>query len=127
MPYRRTPNSTPSIRRALVAARDQYAATSVAAERAISVEQFAHLDPAQANNLLNRFLKAETGVDAALAAQLGATRELNASAETLRTFVSHFHQVLDLGIERGVFNPEVRAWYGRDGAATSIPNLDGLD
>jgi hypothetical protein len=48
-------------------------------------------------------------------------------AARLTLFVSHFHQVLDLGVTRGTFKPGARSYYGRDIAATTIPDLSSYD
>jgi hypothetical protein len=42
-------------------------------------------------------------------------------------FVSHFHQVLDMSILRGVFTPATRTFYGRDINASVIPGLVNYD
>ena len=41
--------------------------------------------------------------------------------------VSHFHQVFDFGVLRGVFDPGERAFYGRDVSATTLPDLSTYD
>ena len=50
-------------------------------------------------------------------------RLLEQKGAQLTIYVSHFHQVLDLGIIRGTFAPGARGYYGRDINAASIPNL----
>ena len=128
MPYRRIPNSMPAVIRTLKAARDTYKTTPVVTERAISAETFAKLDDAPASNsLLNRLLKEASDVDLAQAAQGPLTTALAQKAATLTMFVSHFHQVLDMGIERGDFAPGARAYYGRDLHSTTIPDLSSYD
>ena len=42
-------------------------------------------------------------------------------------FVSHFHQVLDMGITRGYFQSGARSYYGRDVSATALPDLSSYD
>jgi hypothetical protein len=118
----------PAVLRTLKAARDTYKTTPVVTERAISAELFAKLDDAPASNsLLNRLLKEATDVDLAQAAQAPLTTALAQKAARLTMFVSHFHQVLDMGIERGDFAAGARSYYGRDIHATSIPDLSSYD
>ena len=103
MPSRRLPNSMPAIIRTLKTARDTYNNTSNAADRAITPTQFALLDAADPASLLNRVLKEASDVDLAQAGQAPLTTSVTQSAARLTMFVSHFHQVLDLGIARGTF------------------------
>lgn len=127
MPYRRLPNTTPAVIRTLKTARDEWKNTPTPADRAITAEQWAQLDTAAPNNLLNRLLSEAGDVDLALAAQAPLTDNLSRTADRLAMLVSHFHQVLDLGIARGAFQPGARSYYGRDIAATAIPDLSGYD
>ncbi len=127
MPYRRLPNSMPAVLRTLKAARDTYKNTPVAADRAISAAQFALLDDALPASLLNRLIKEASDVDLAQAAQAPLTTALAQTAARLTMFVSHFHQVLDLGILRGTFAAGARGYYGRDIHATTIPDLSDYD
>lgn len=127
MPYRRLPNSVPAVIRTLRTARDEWKNTVNAADRAISAEQWAQLDDAAPASLLNRLLKEAGDVDLALAAQAPLTSQLSQTAARLTVFISHFHQVLDLGIVRGFFQPGARSYYGRDISATTIPDLSSYD
>jgi len=127
MPYRRLPNTTPAVIRILKTARDKYKNTPAAADRAISAELFARLDDAVPTSLLNKFLKEANDVDLAQAAQAPLTGLLAQTAAQLGIFVSHFHQVLDLGIARGTFAPGARSYYGRDIHATTIPDMSTYD
>lgn len=123
MPSRRLPNSTPAVVRTLVTARDTYKNTPNPADRAITADQFAQLDDTDPNSLLNRFIGDVNAVDLAEAAQAPLTSSLNLSAARATQLVSHFHQVLDLGVARGTFSPGARSYYGRDISATTIPDL----
>lgn len=127
MPHRRLPNSVPAVIRTLKTARDTYKNTAAPADRALSAEHWAHLDDAEPASLLNRLLKEASDVDLALAAQAPLTTAVSQTAARLTLFVSHFHQVLDLGIARGDFAAGARSYYGRDLAATSIPDLASYD
>src|SRR6266566_9876661 len=101
MPSRKLPNSVPAVIRTLKAARDTWKITPNAADRAITPEQWAQLDDNDPNSLLNRLLKEASDVDLAQAAQAPLTTEVSQVGARLTMHVSHFHQVLDLGIARG--------------------------
>ena len=81
------------------------------------------MDPVNLASLLNHYLKETSKVDQALAAQGPLTTATEQKGAQLTIYVSHFHQVLDLGLGRGTFAPGARGYYGRDINATSIPNL----
>ncbi len=123
MPYRRLPNTIASIIRVLKTARDEWKNTPVAAQRALSTDQWNQLNDAVPTSFLNRFLKEASDVDLALAAQAPLTSQYSQAADRLALFVSHFHRVLDLGITRGTFQTGARSYYGREINATSIPDL----
>ena len=128
MPSRRLPNTMPAVLRTLKAARDTNKTTPNAADRAITAAQFALLDDAPAaNSLLKRLLKEASDIDLAQAAQGPLTTALAQKGARLTLYVSHFHQVLDLGIARGHFAAGARAYYGRDLHATTIPDLSNYD
>jgi hypothetical protein len=117
----------PAVLRTLKTARDTYKTTPNAADRAISAAQFALLDDANPNSLLSRLLKEASDIDIAQAAQGPLTTALAQKGARLTMYVSHFHQVLDMGIERGHFAAGARAYYGRDLHATTIPDLSNYD
>lgn len=123
MPSRRLPNTTPTVVRALKAARDEWKNTPIAADRAISADQWAQLDDTVPTSLLNRFLGDVSAVDLAEAQQAPLVSAESHAAAKLTMGISHFHQVLDLGVARGIFSAGARGYYGRDITATSIPNL----
>jgi hypothetical protein len=127
MPTRRLPNTTPAVIRTLKAARDTWKITPVATDRAITADQWAKLDDANPNSLLSRFLKEASDVDLAQAAQAPLTTEVSGLGARLTMHVSHFHQVLDLGIARGTFAAGARSYYGRDVNASAIPDLASYD
>ncbi len=113
----------PSVIRTLKAARDRYKITPVPADRAISSDHWSKLDDAAPASFLNRLLKEASDVDLALAAQAPLTSAGTQKAAQLTLYVSHFHQVLDLGIARAIFAPGARSYYGRDLNATALPDL----
>ena len=122
MPHRQLPNSTPTIAYTLVTARGTYKNTP-AADRAITAEQWAQLDDTDPNSLLNRFLKEKAAVNLDFANQAPLTKAIASAAARLTMGVSHFHQVLDLGIARGTFAAGARSFYDRDINAATIPDL----
>src|SRR5476649_2461483 len=127
MPSRKLPNSTPAVIRTLKTGRDCWKNTPNPTDRAITPDQWAKLDDANPNSLLNRLLKEASDVDLAQAAQAPLTTGLAQTAAKLTLTVSHFHQVLDLGITRGTFQAGARSYYGRDVSATTIPDLSTYD
>jgi hypothetical protein len=113
----------PAVIRTLKTARDEWKNTPVAADRAISADHWAKLDDAVPTSFLNKLLKEASDVDLALAAQAPLSDQFGQVYARLTLFVSHFHQVLDMGIARGAFAAGARGYYGRDIGATSIPDL----
>jgi hypothetical protein len=125
MPSRRLPNSTSAVIRTLTAAREAW--KRFPNDRLISATHWAQLDEAAPTALLNRFLKEASDVDKAIAAQVPLTSAQGQAIARLTLYVSHFHQVYDLGAQRGHFIPASRAYYGRDAGATTLPDLITLD
>jgi len=113
----------PAVIRTLKTARDAWKNTPVPAARAISADHWAKLDDAAPASFLNTLLKEATDVDLALAAQAPLSDQFGQAYARLTLFVSHFHQVLDMGIARGAFAAGARGYYGRDIGATTIPDL----
>src|SRR6266705_2419007 len=99
MPHRQLPNSIPTVVRLLTTARDTYINTSVSG-RAITADQYALLDTTNPYSLLSRFLRENSAVDLDVANQAPLTNAIGKTAVDLTMIVSHFHQVLDLGITR---------------------------
>jgi hypothetical protein len=126
MPYRRLPNTTPAVLRTFRTARDTYKNTP-AANRLISAALFAQLDDADPNSFLSRYEKEVSERDHALALQAPLTSNLSKLGAQLTMLVSHFHQVLDLGITRGTFAVGARSYYGRPVSATALPDLSSYD
>lgn len=125
MPSRRLPNTNAAVIRTLTAAREAW--KRFPNDRLISSAQWTQLDDTQPTALLNRFLKESSDVDKALAAQVPLTSAQGQAIARLTLFVSHFHQVYDLGAQRGHFIAASRAYYGRDAGATTLPNLETID
>jgi hypothetical protein len=127
MTKRTIPDSTSAVVRCLTTARDAWKKTAVAADRGIGVEHWAELNDAEPTSLLNRLLREVHDVEIALAAEMSATAQLVEMADKLATHVSHFHQVLDLGIARGTFKAGTRSYYGRDINSTRRPDLSSYE
>ncbi len=116
-----------TIIRALRKARDEWKLIANPADRAISTDHWNQLNDTVPTSFLNRLLKEDTDVDVALAEQAPKTAALETQARRLTLYCSHFHQVLDMGIARGTFQPGARGYYGRDLGATTIPVLRSYD
>lgn len=124
MPYRKLPNTTPAVLRTLTTACGAW--TTYASDRLITAAQYAQLDPADPNCLLSRLVKEAGDVPLALAAQAPLTDAFAKGIARLTVYVSHFHQVYDLGVTRGVFTAGGRAYYGRDVTASTVPALASI-
>lgn len=125
MPTRRLPNTITSVIRTLNTARDAW--KEFPADRLITAAHWAKLDDSVADSFLNRFLKEAGDVPQALAAQAPLTDAFSQSIAKLTLYVSHFHQVFDLAVARGVYAPGSRAHYDRDITATALPDLSGIN
>ena len=124
MPNRRLPNTLSSVIRTLTTARD--ALNQFPSARLVSADHAAKLDGSQPDSFLNVFLKEAGDVPNALAAQAPLTSALGQAIARLTLHTSHFHQVYDLGVARGVFTAGGRAFYGRDITATTLPDLRSI-
>ena len=123
MPSRRLPNSVPTTLHVLKTARDFNVLTPLPADRAIDAATFAKLDLSAPASFLNRWLKELNDIALAKAAGTPITERLQLRKDRVALLVSHFHQVLDLGITRGAFAAGARSYYGRDAHDTRIPDL----
>ena len=122
MPYRRLPNSLPAVIRQLNTAYDAWDLYPSA--RLIDPAQYDKLDDGPYHDGLVRRLNKEAGdVPRALAAQAPLTDAASRGIAQLTLWVSHFHQVYDLGVARGVFTAGGRAHYGREVNAQKLPAL----
>ena len=122
MPSRRLPNTISAVIRSLSAARDAW--VQFPDNRLITAAHWAALDPSGSPaSLLTRFLKEAGDVSLALAAQAPLTDDFGKNLARLTLFTSHFHQVLDFAIERGLLSVASRAFYDRDLSATTLPPL----
>ncbi|MES2440391.1 MAG: hypothetical protein V4584_15080 [Verrucomicrobiota bacterium] len=124
MPSRRLPNTQVTVLRTLTAARDAW--KQFPTDRLITSAHWAKLDDAAPASFLNRLLKETGDVQTALAAQAPATSALTEAIDRLALHISHFHQVYDLGVARGVFTAAGRAHYDRDFTASTLPDLSTI-
>lgn len=117
MPFRRLPDSDVARLQALQAAADRAGVTDPA-ELAFSATTKTALDA-----MLPRWKTELDERGQALAAQAQATELVQAQKARLRMWLSHFFQVLNMGIDRGVFAAGDRASYQLDVSQTSLPSL----
>ncbi len=69
------------------------------------------------------FTKAMAVSAAAAAKQIEATATANMARATLKTYVSHFHQVFGLGVVRGLHTPNQKSYFGLPASGESLPAL----
>ncbi len=117
MPFRQLPSSDEARLQALQAAFEKVAATP-ADQLAISLATKTRLETQYP---LFRTELEERGT--ALAGQTMATQAQEAQAWRLRTWTSHFFQVLNMAIERGMVPAAARAFYQLDVSQTALPRL----
>jgi hypothetical protein len=124
MPNRRLPNTISSVIRTLTTARDAW--KQFPNDRLITAAHWAKLDDSKADSFLNKLIKEAGDVPNALAAQAPLTDALSQAIARLTLYVSHFHQVYDFGVARGIFTAGGRAFYDRDVNATALPDLSTI-
>jgi len=118
MPFRQLPSSDPTRTKALTGAFAKLG----------NVPPAAILITPQTATALGTFLpqwqKEVSERSDALGLQTSSTALLDAAGAKLRTIVSHFIQVFQLGVVRGVFSPSGRASYGLSLNEETVPDLD---
>lgn len=117
MPYRALPDSDPTRTQALSAAIAKNAAVAPA-DRLISPATAAALA-----DIAPRWEKETADRATALGQQTASTAVLATIGARLRMTVSHFIQVYQLGVARGVFSPSGRASYELNVNEETVPNL----
>lgn len=117
MPYRALPNSDSARLSALEACATK-ATTVAATARPYSDELQSRLEA-----LLGKFRTEARETGTALSAQTAATARASLDFAALQTNVSHFIQVLNLAIARGVIPAEARGHYGLDVSSTVVPAI----
>ena len=117
MPFRQLPASDPTRSQALAAGSKKSAAVTGAA-RLIGAETAARLAA-----FVPTWEKEVTERADALGRQTSVTTALNLAGDKLRTTVSHFIQVFQFGVARGVFSPSGRAVYDLSVNEETVPIL----
>jgi hypothetical protein len=117
MPFRQLPRSVAELQQALTNAKTKSDNTSG------PLQAFS----AGTKTTLNTFLptyNTEIGeMNGALVQQVNASLAEDLSLAVNRMFISHFFQVFNLGVERGIFAAGDRVFYGLDANQTEIPSL----
>jgi hypothetical protein len=117
MPFRQLPASDPTRTQALTAALQKSAAVAPA-DRLISAATAATLTTFAANWQTQVAERAD-----ALGLQTASTAVLDGIAARLRMTVSHFIQVYQFGVARGVFSPSGRSSYELSVNEETVPSL----
>lgn len=102
---------------ALEAAKTKADATP-AADLAFSADTLTRL-----NSFLPVFRTEVQQVGSALSAQTAATVIANAAKANTRMHISHFFQVFNLGVQRGVYTAQERAYFNLDVNSADLPRL----
>lgn len=102
---------------ALEAAKTKADATP-AADLAFSADTLTRL-----NSFLPVFRTEMQQVGSALSAQTAATVIANAAKANTRMHISHFFQVFNLGVQRGVYTAQERAYFNLDVNSADLPRL----
>jgi len=117
MPFRRLPDSDNTRTNALQTAREKADATDPA-QWAISPETKARIDA-----ILPQWKTEVTERGSALSEQLEASKEEDEAQAFCALTSTHFIQVFNLGITRGVYKESDRAFYGIDGNDSNTPHI----
>jgi|SRR3972149_3798440 len=118
MPYRKLPDTDEGRLKALQGAKNKADSLPGGAVRAFSDDTLAHLDAFLPN--YNTQMQ-ERG--SALSVQSQASLDEDNAFDTCALFISHFIQVFNFGIERGVHPASARAFYQLDVNQEDLPRL----
>lgn len=121
MPSRRLPKTDDQRTDALNKAFGKWN-TTASADRAITIPHFTTLSTQR--TAWNTAIAARAN---ALAAQVAATKVADPLLARVKMFDSHFIQVYNLAIARGVFPAETRTFYGLDVSSDKVPPLLSQD
>ncbi len=127
MPFRHLPDSHAQRLIALQKAGEKWNATSDPAQRLITPEHFAAIDPAKPDNLHGRYRRDVGEAAAALAGQAALTTAHDTAHAGLAQLDSHFIQVFNLAVARGTFPRSDRAYYGLDINHSDLPPISTHD
>nr|WP_319511597.1 hypothetical protein [uncultured Draconibacterium sp.] len=117
MPYRRMPVSIID-RNKVLETTSEKASSTPADQWAISTETQTRL-----TTLYPAFRQEMGERQEQFAKQAEATEVENTQQQVLHRSVSHFFQVFNLAVERGVFSPADRLYYGLSASQTELPKL----
>jgi hypothetical protein len=122
MPFRHLPTSVGQRLAALHCATTKWNSTA-APDRLITAAHFAALDLANPASLHSVYRRDIGESSAALAQQASRTREHDQAIGALGQVVSHFIQVFNFAVSRGLFQRNDRAYYGLDINRADVPPL----
>jgi hypothetical protein len=117
MPFRLLPSSDAAMLNALTTAKNK-AENTPAEQLAFSAETLVRL-----NEIEPLFKKEIAERGAALSNQTNSTAGKVTAQDNLRTYISHFIQVFNLGVERGKYKVTERPFYQLDVSQTELPSL----
>ena len=118
MPTRILPRTDDNRSTALFVCNFKYGATSNPSERLITTTQWTTL-----TSRIPLWNNARDTAANLLHAQTTATATVNSTFANLGRYVSHFIQVFNLGIARGIFTASDRTYYQLDASSTVLPSL----
>lgn len=124
MPFRHLPNSDAQRLAALAGANKKWLNTTNAADRLITAEQFAQLDLTNPASTYSVFKRDVGEASAALSKQTDITDDHTVAAGSLGQIISHFIQVFNFGVARGIFTRSDRAFYGLDVSRSDVPVIN---
>ncbi len=119
MPYRRLPNTDAARLRAM---KQAYELGRSLPPHELAFSQNAYT---RVGLFINKFEDAVTLYRQACHRQGKHSRPYQMISRKAKLYVSHFIQVVNMGILRGELKPEVRAFYGLDPNDTRVPKLNG--
>lgn len=122
MPFRHLPNTDAQRLAALSKAYKKWGSTAPG-DRLLTAGHFASLDLSDANSTHSVFKRDVGESAAALAKQSTSTSRLDAANSALAQVVSHFIQVFNMAVARGVFERSDRAYYGLDVSHSDVPSM----
>ena len=119
MPSRHLPRTNDERSTALTMCTVKYNATPNPADRLITSAQFTTL-----SLRVTTWNTARDALATLLHTQTTATNAVNAAATVLERFVSHFIQVFNFAVARGLFTASDRTYYQLDESSDVVPPLD---
>jgi hypothetical protein len=124
---RKIPNTVTGFIRSLKKTAKTYRNTADVGKRAIGAALYAQINDQDPTSFLSRLILEKGQVGMAGAVRGTLTEQVKGKFEQLAMYCSHFHQVLDMGIQRGDFQAGARSFYDRDLHASAIPTFGSYD